>query len=139
MPSKTDENADILETMTVEEVFAGGFKSGYRKGLEKGLGMIEGGDPTDFQAGFDAGGVAVLSALQYPDVLLMGMLAGKIAKLSVRSFVKTHGEVLNGDEAQLLEIARLREACNKEFESVQLLDTENTQLRLRIKELESAQ
>jgi hypothetical protein len=66
-----------------------------------------------------------------PDVVLIGMLNGHIAKLSVRSFVKTHCQVVNGDEAQLLEIARLREACNKEFESVQIVDTENTQLRLQ--------
>lgn len=47
-----------------------------------------------------------------PEVVLVGMLQGHIAKLSVRSFLKTHGEVLNGDEAQLLEIARLREELN---------------------------
>jgi hypothetical protein len=31
----------------------------------------------------------------------------------VRSFVKTHGEVINGDEAQLLEIAKLRTHTSK--------------------------
>jgi hypothetical protein len=72
-----------------------------------------------------------------PDVVLIGMLNGHIAKLSVRSFVKTHCQVVNGDEAQLLEIARLREACNKEFESVQIVDTENAQLRLQCAALQA--
>lgn len=50
-----------------------------------------------------------IDALQDPEVVLVGMLRGSIAKLSVRSFVKTHGEVINTEEAQLLEIAKLRE------------------------------
>lgn len=52
--------------------------------------------------------LAQVEKLKDPEVVLVNMLRGSIAKLSVRSFVKTHGEVINGDEAQLLEIAKLR-------------------------------
>ena len=51
---------------------------------------------------------AQVDALQDPEVVLVNMLRGNIAKLSARSISKLYGDVINGDEAQLAEIARLR-------------------------------
>lgn len=51
---------------------------------------------------------AEVDALQDPEVVLVNMLRGNIAKLSARSISKLYGDVINGDEAQLAEIARLR-------------------------------
>lgn len=47
-------------------------------------------------------------SLDDPEAVFTNMKAGKIAKPSIRSMVDLYGEVLNGDEAQLLEIAKLR-------------------------------
>lgn len=100
---------DKIHEPALFEAFQGGYKAGYTKGLEQGLGSIEGQEQTDFHTGFIEGGVACITALQMPGVILSCMLSGRLPKLSVRSFVKTHGEVINTDEAQLMEIARLRE------------------------------
>lgn len=50
----------------------------------------------------------VKTLLLDPQQVHVNMLRGTIAKLSVRQFVDTHGECVNTDDAQLLEIARLR-------------------------------
>lgn len=45
-----------------------------------------------------------------PQAVLVGMRRGFIAKLTVRSFIESHGNwKFNSDDLQLLEIARLRE------------------------------
>lgn len=69
-----------------------------------------------------------VNALQDPEVVLVNMLRGFIAKPSARSISKLYGDVINGDEAQLAEIARLRallaeetlraDTAVKDFESV---------------------
>ncbi len=51
---------------------------------------------------------AQVEMLKDPEVVLVNMLRGNIAKPSVRSISKLFGEVLNDDDAQLLEIAMLR-------------------------------
>lgn len=43
-----------------------------------------------------------------PRLVFENMKAGSIAKISLRSAIDLHGEVINGDDAQQLEIARLR-------------------------------
>lgn len=55
-----------------------------------------------------------VGALQDPEVVLVNMLRGSIAKPSARSIGKLYGGVINGDEAQLVEIARLRAALAEE-------------------------
>lgn len=57
---------------------------------------------------------AQVDALQDPEVVLVNMLRGNIAKLSARSISKLYGDVINGDEAQLVEIARLRALLGEE-------------------------
>lgn len=52
--------------------------------------------------------LAQVEKLKDPEVVLVNMLRGYIAKPSVRSISMLYGEVLNGDDAQLLEIAKLR-------------------------------
>jgi hypothetical protein len=51
---------------------------------------------------------AQVAMLKDPEVVLVNMLRGNIAKPTVRSISKLFGEVLNDDDAQLLEIAKLR-------------------------------
>lgn len=56
-----------------------------------------------------AGELATIkAAIADPDQVFVNMKTGAIAKPSLRSMVDLYGEVVNGDEAQLLEIARLR-------------------------------
>lgn len=52
---------------------------------------------------------AMIEALKDPETLLVNMMRGTIATPSVRGFSKLFGDVINGEDAQLLEIARLRE------------------------------
>lgn len=49
------------------------------------------------------------AALSDPEAVFVNMKRGTIAKPSLRSMIDLYGEVVNGDEAQLLEIAKLRE------------------------------
>jgi hypothetical protein len=51
---------------------------------------------------------ALRKGLRDPEAVLVGMLRGDIAKLSARGIAKAYGEVLNGEDAQHVEIARLR-------------------------------
>lgn len=51
----------------------------------------------------------LLESLKDPEAVLINMMRGIIAKPSVRAFSKLFGDVINGEDAQLLEIARLRE------------------------------
>lgn len=51
---------------------------------------------------------ALRSGLRDPEAVLVGMLRGDIAKLSPRGIAKIYGQVLNGEDAQHVEIARLR-------------------------------
>ena len=53
----------------------------------------------------------VKAAISDPNTVFTNMKAGKIAKPTLRNMVDLYGDVLNGDEAQLLEIARLRAEC----------------------------
>lgn len=48
------------------------------------------------------------AAISDPEAVFVNMKRGTIAKPSLRSMIDLYGEVVNGDEAQLLEIARLR-------------------------------
>ncbi|MGE8452806.1 MAG: hypothetical protein ACN6OP_19730, partial [Pseudomonadales bacterium] len=48
------------------------------------------------------------AAIETPESVFLQMKAGSIPKPTIRSMVDLYGEVVNGDEAQLLEIARLR-------------------------------
>ncbi|KRP44082.1 hypothetical protein [Pseudomonas poae] len=50
----------------------------------------------------------VLAAISTPESVFINMKAGRIAKISLRSAIDLHGEVINGDDAQQIEIARLR-------------------------------
>lgn len=61
---------------------------------------------------------ASMESLQDPEVVLVNMLHGTIAKPSARAISKLYGEVLNDDDARLLEIARLRA---RESELVEML------------------
>jgi hypothetical protein len=47
-------------------------------------------------------------AIADPRLVFENMKAGTIAKISLRSAIDLHGEVINGDDAQQLEIAALR-------------------------------
>lgn len=54
-----------------------------------------------------------------PETVFLNMKRGTIAKPSLRCMIDLYGEVVNGDEAQLLEIAKLRaevEALRKDAE-----------------------
>lgn len=51
---------------------------------------------------------AGMESLQDPEVVLVNMLHGTIARPSARAISKLYGEVLNDEDARLLEIARLR-------------------------------
>lgn len=48
------------------------------------------------------------AAISTPELVFVNMKAGRIAKISLRSAIDLHGEVINGDDAQQIEIARLR-------------------------------
>ncbi|WP_443190964.1 hypothetical protein [Pseudomonas indica] len=48
------------------------------------------------------------AAINDPEIVFINMKAGTIARPTLRSMIDLYGEVVNGDEAQLLEIARLR-------------------------------
>ena len=50
----------------------------------------------------------LLAAISTPESVFINMKAGRIAKISLRSAIDLHGEVINGDDAQQIEIARLR-------------------------------
>lgn len=50
----------------------------------------------------------IKAALSNPESVFINMKTGAIAKPTLRSMVDLYGEVVNGDDAQLLEIARLR-------------------------------
>lgn len=51
---------------------------------------------------------ALREAIATPESVFINMKAGRIAKVSLRSAIDLHGEVINGDDAQQLEIAELR-------------------------------
>lgn len=51
---------------------------------------------------------ALVAGLLDPESVLVNMLRGNIAKLSPRGVCKVYGQVLNGEDAQHVEIARLR-------------------------------
>jgi hypothetical protein len=51
---------------------------------------------------------ALKAAISTPEAVFINMKAGTIPKPSLRSMVDLYGEVINGEDAQLLEIARLR-------------------------------
>lgn len=48
------------------------------------------------------------AAIATPESVFINLKAGKIPKPSLRSMIDLYGEVLNGEDAQLLEIAKLR-------------------------------
>ncbi|MDH0639074.1 hypothetical protein N5D52_19240 [Pseudomonas sp. GD03860] len=48
------------------------------------------------------------AAISSPDAVYLNMKSGAITKPTLRSMVDLYGEVVNGEDAQLLEIARLR-------------------------------
>jgi len=62
---------------------------------------------------------AGMESLQDPEVVLVNMLHGTIARPSARAISKLYGEVLNDEDARLLEIARLRA---REDELVEMLE-----------------
>jgi hypothetical protein len=65
-------------------------------------------------------GAAIQKVIADPRLVFENMKAGTIAKISLRSAIDLHGEVINGDDALQLEIARLRaelaESGNEKFE-----------------------
>jgi hypothetical protein len=71
----------------------------------KSMALVEAGRSCSDQ---HAALLAQVERLKDPEVVLVNMLRGSIAKPSVRSISMLYGEVLNGDDAQLLEIAKLR-------------------------------
>ncbi|MCF5059094.1 hypothetical protein GIW54_21600 [Pseudomonas proteolytica] len=48
------------------------------------------------------------AAISTPESVFINMKSGRIARISLRSAIDLHGEVINGDDAQQIEIARLR-------------------------------
>lgn len=48
------------------------------------------------------------AAIATPESVFINLKAGKIPKPSLRSMIDLYGEVINGEDAQLLEIAKLR-------------------------------
>lgn len=65
---------------------------------------------------------ALRAAISDPESVFVNMKRGTIAKPSMRSMIDLYGEVVNGDEAQLLEIAKLRaevERLNLHVENAQ--------------------
>jgi hypothetical protein len=52
--------------------------------------------------------VAIEKAVTDPELMFVNMKSGRFAKISLRSAIDLHGEVINGDDSQQLEIARLR-------------------------------
>lgn len=48
------------------------------------------------------------AAISTPELVFINMKSGRIAKISLRSAIDLHGEVINGDDAQQIEIAKLR-------------------------------
>ena len=59
-------------------------------------------------------------AIATPESVFINLKAGKIPKPSLRSMIDLHGEVINGEDAQLLDIAKLRaenEALRKELDA----------------------
>lgn len=48
------------------------------------------------------------AAIATPESVFINLKAGKIPKPSLRSMIDLYGEVVNGEDAQLLEIAKLR-------------------------------
>lgn len=64
----------------------------------------------------------IRAAISRPETVFIGMKRGTIAKPSLRSMIDLYGDVPNGEEQQLLEIARLRaevEALRKDAERYQ--------------------
>ncbi|WP_282378180.1 hypothetical protein [Pseudomonas sp. PS01302] len=48
------------------------------------------------------------AAISTPESVFINMKSGRIARISLRSAIDLHGEVINGDDAQQIEIAKLR-------------------------------
>ncbi|MBN7822490.1 hypothetical protein [Bowmanella yangjiangensis] len=85
---------------------------------------------------------ALVAGLLDPESVLVNMLRGNIAKLSPRGVCKVYGQVLNGEDAQHVGIARLRaelEAARGLLDEVNTLDrseeTEPTKLVYRYNKL----
>ena len=62
----------------------------------------------DTLTGFRSENDRLKSAIRDPESVFINMKAGKIAKPTLRSMVDLYGEVINGEDALLLELARLR-------------------------------
>lgn len=72
--------------------------------------------------------IQLRAAISDPESVFVNMKRGTIAKPSLRSMLDLYGEVVNGDEAQLLEIGKLRaevemlrsdrKACLEEFKAL---------------------
>jgi len=66
----------------------------------------------------------IRAAISRPETVFIGMKRGTIAKPSLRSMIDLYGEVPNGEEQQLLEIAQLRaevEALRKDAERLDFM------------------
>lgn len=66
----------------------------------------------------------IIKSLSSSENVMVNMIKGTIALLSVRQFIKARGEtVINGDDNQLLEITKLRQQL-KEREDIVKIATE---------------
>lgn len=63
----------------------------------------------------------IIKSLLNSETVMVNMIKGTIATLSVRQFIKARGEtVINGDDNQLLEITQLRQQLKQRDDIVQI-------------------
>lgn len=90
--------------------------------------------------------IQLRAAISDPESVFVNMKRGTIAKPSLRSMLDLYGEVVNGDEAQLLEIGKLRaevemlrsdrKACLEEFKALRRsADETERELRAEVEAL----
>ena len=90
--------------------------------------------------------IQLRAAISDPESVFVNMKRGTIAKPSLRSMLDLYGEVVNGDEAQLLEIGKLRaevemlrsdrKACLEEFKALRRsADETESELRAEVEAL----
>ncbi|WP_448120504.1 hypothetical protein [Pseudomonas veronii] len=80
----------------------------------------------------------LLAAISTPESVFINMKAGRIAKISLRSAIDLHDEVINGDDAQQIEIARLRAEVAGLKTGYEAYEQVNAELKAEVEALRNA-
>ncbi|WP_371360124.1 hypothetical protein [Pseudomonas sp. KT_2_4] len=75
------------------------------------------------------------AAISTPELVFINMKSGRIAKISLRSAIDLHGEVINGDDAQQIEIAKLRAEVAGLRTGYESYERVNAELKAEVEEL----